>query len=149
MKEGNSVKKIMFVGSIGVGKTTLTQRLQGEAVAYAKTQAIQFHDFIIDTPGEFVQHRRFYNALTVTSAEVDVIGLLLSAQESSQIFTQGFAALFNKPVIGILTKMDLVTDESQIAYTTKQLKEAGVKEIFKVSALDDNGINELRAYLNE
>ena len=35
------MKKIMFVGSVGVGKTTLTQRLKGLDIEYFKTQAVQ------------------------------------------------------------------------------------------------------------
>lgn len=31
------MKKIMFVGPIGVGKTTLTQRIEGVEIIYAKT----------------------------------------------------------------------------------------------------------------
>ena len=56
------MKKIMFVGPVGVGKTTLTQRLKGLELSYFKTQAIEFYDAIIDTPGEFLQHRKYYNA---------------------------------------------------------------------------------------
>ena len=44
------MKKVMFVGPVGVGKTTLTQRLHGLSLDYQKTQTIQFHDSIIDTP---------------------------------------------------------------------------------------------------
>ena len=29
---------------------------------------------MIDTPGEFILHRQYYNALNVTAAEADVIG---------------------------------------------------------------------------
>ena len=43
------MKKIMFVGPVGVGKTTLTQRLKGLELSYFKTQAIEFYDAIIDT----------------------------------------------------------------------------------------------------
>ena len=74
------MKKIMFVGPIGVGKTTLTQRIEGVEIIYAKTQTVQFHDDIIDTPGEFVQHRLMYNALLVTAAEADILGFLISAK---------------------------------------------------------------------
>lgn len=37
---GLELKKIMFVGPVGVGKTTLTQRLKGLDITYFKTQAI-------------------------------------------------------------------------------------------------------------
>ena len=142
------MKKIMFVGSVGVGKTTLTQRLKGLDIEYFKTQAVQFHDSIIDTPGEFLQHRRYYNALTVTSAEADVIGLLIDAKSSMQTFPQGFSSLFNQEVIGIISKIDLIDSESELEFARNQLLDAGVKKIFEISSIEDKGITELQTYLN-
>lgn len=143
------MKKIMLVGSVGVGKTTLTQRLKGLEVSYFKTQAVQFYDAIIDTPGEFLQHRRYYNALTVTSAEADVIGLLVAANGVMQTFPEGFSSLFTKPVVGIITKTDLVTDHSDIDRARAQLEAAGVVAVFEISATDNYGLEELKAYLSE
>lgn len=143
------MKKVMFVGAVGVGKTTLTQRLKGLDISYHKTQAVQFHQEIIDTPGEFLQHREFYQALMVTSAEAEVVGLLLSATERQQVFPAGFVSLFNKPVIGIITKMDLLEEgsEKRLAMLEKQLQAAGCKHIFKISSVENEGIQELRTFL--
>lgn len=143
------MKKIMFVGPIGVGKTTLTQRLKGMDIAYYKTQAVQYHDTIIDTPGEFLQHRKFYNALMVTSVEAEVIGLLISATEKVQLFPQGFSFLFNQQTIGIITKIDLAESPEDIAIARKQLKDAGVKKIFEISSVENQGIDQLEKFLSE
>ena len=141
------MKKIMFVGPVGVGKTTLTQRLKGLELTYYKTQAVEFHDTIIDTPGEFLQHRRYYNALNVTGAEADVIGLLVEASNQMQTFPQGFSSLFNQEVIGIVTKIDMADKEEQIEKARRQLKAAGAKKIFEISATENEGIDRLQAYL--
>lgn len=141
------MKKIMFVGPVGVGKTTLTQRLKGLDITYYKTQAIQFHDAIIDTPGEFLQHRRYYNALTVTAAEADVVGILVAATQQMQTFPQGFSSLFTKPVIGVITKVDLVSDDALLEQAREQLRQAGAKQVFEVSAVADTGLEALKAYL--
>ena len=141
------MKKIMFVGPVGVGKTTLTQRLKGLELTYYKTQAVEFHDTIIDTPGEFLQHRRYYNALNVTGADADVIGLLVAASNQMQTFPQGFSTLFNQEVIGIVTKIDMADKEEQIEKARRQLKAAGAKEIFEISATENEGIDRLQAYL--
>ncbi|MEZ7551113.1 MULTISPECIES: EutP/PduV family microcompartment system protein [Streptococcus] len=141
------MKKIMFVGPVGVGKTTLTQRLKGLELTYYKTQAVEFHDTIIDTPGEFLQHRRYYNALNVTGADADVIGLLVAASNQMQTFPQGFSSLFNQEVIGIVTKIDMADKEEQIEKARRQLKAAGAKEIFEISATENEGIDRLQAYL--
>ena len=141
------MKKIMFVGPVGVGKTTLTQRLKGLELTYYKTQAVEFHDTIIDTPGEFLQHRRYYNALNVPGADADVIGLLVAASNQMQTFPQGFSSLFNQEVIGIVTKIDMADKEEQIEKARRQLKAAGAKEIFEISATENEGIDRLQAYL--
>ena len=130
-----------------MGKTTLTQRLKGLELTYYKTQAVEFHDTIIDTPGEFLQHRRYYNALNVTGADADVIGLLVAASNQMQTFPQGFSSLFNQEVIGIVTKIDMADKEEQIEKARRQLKAAGAKEIFEISATENEGIDRLQAYL--
>ena len=129
------------------GRTTLTQRLKGLELTYYKTQAVEFHDTIIDTPGEFLQHRRYYNALNVTGADADVIGLLVAASNQMQTFPQGFSSLFNQEVIGIVTKIDMADKEEQIEKARRQLKAAGAKEIFEISATENEGIDRLQAYL--
>lgn len=144
-----SLKKIMFVGSVGVGKTTLTQRLKGLDINYYKTQAIQFYDAIIDTPGEFLQHRKYYNALNVTATDADVIGLLVSATATMNTFPEGFSALFNKDVIGIITKTDQVSDALSLSKAREELKAAGVSRIFELSALENKGIEALEQYLRD
>lgn len=138
----------MFVGPIGVGKTTLTQRIEGVEIIYAKTQTVQFHDDIIDTPGEFVQHRLMYNALLVTAAEADILGFLISAKEKEQMFPPGFASLFNKPAIGIITKMDLIDETDDIEFIENQLIMTGASPIFKVGINNDEGIKDLLNYLD-
>lgn len=142
------MKKIMFVGPIGVGKTTLTQRIEGVEIIYAKTQTVQFHDDIIDTPGEFVQHRLMYNALLVTAAEADILGFLISAKEKEQMFPPGFASLFNKPAIGIIAKMDLIDETDDIEFIENQLIMTGASPIFKVGINNDEGIKDLLNYLD-
>lgn len=141
------MKKVMFVGPVGVGKTTLTQRLHGLSLDYQKTQTIQFHDSIIDTPGEFLQYRKFYNALSVTAMETDVIGLLCAADSRQQFFPEGFGALFSKEVIGIITKMDQVASASEAEFARGQLVGAGASRIFEISSVEDWGLEPLKRYL--
>ena len=69
------MKKIMFIGQTGCGKTSLTQALQGKELFYVKTQAVKYCGTVLDTPGEFVENRRFYSALMTSAMKADVIGL--------------------------------------------------------------------------
>ncbi|GAA0476563.1 EutP/PduV family microcompartment system protein [Alkalibacterium psychrotolerans] len=143
------MKKIMMIGPIESGKTTLCQRIKGEVLSYSKTQAIQFDPGMIDTPGEFLHHRRYYNALQVTSVEADIIAFISSVSEREQTFPPMFNSYFSKPVIGILTKIDLATSSKVLEEAEKRLEIAGAENIFKVSAYTNEGVEEIVKYLQD
>lgn len=73
------MKSFLLVGSVGAGKTTLRQRLQGHEVGYAKTQAIEVHDGVIDTPGEFLESMFYKNALINAAWGVESVLLVQAA----------------------------------------------------------------------
>ncbi|MGX7351534.1 ethanolamine utilization protein, EutP [Enterococcus canis] len=142
------MKKIILMGAVGCGKTTLCQAIQGEELRYQKTQAVTFLPELIDTPGEFILHRQYYNALNVTAADARVIGLVQSVTEQSQIFSPGFGTIFPKKIVGIVTKIDQA-EEGQLAWVRNQLVQAGASEIFEVSAFTGAGVPELAKFIHE
>ena len=143
------MKRVILIGETGSGKTTLMQLLNEWEIKYHKTQQVYFTDNVIDTPGEFILHRQYYNALNVTAAEADVIGLVQSAVETQQVFSPGFGSIFPKEIIGILTKIDLAQDSQQLEIVRQQLKSAGATRIFEISSVEKIGLQELVDYLEE
>lgn len=143
------MKKILLVGAVGTGKTTLMQNLQGRELSYRKTQGIEKYLTITDTPGEFTQRRRFYHALQVSSLEVDLVCLLQSVNQEVNAYPPGFTSLFTRPSVGIITKIDLAPSETSVDQAESALKASGVSKIFKVSALTNQGIDQLKNYLKE
>lgn len=125
------MKKIMFVGSVGVGKTTLKQRLRAEEIKYHKTMVIDFFDDIVDTPGEYLDNRLYLKALIQTSFEVDTVIFCVDALNHRQSFSPNMISAFNRECIGVITKTDLAT-ETQIAVAREQLELAGATKIFKL-----------------
>ena len=140
------MKKIILIGRSEAGKTTLKQVLRGEAIAYAKTQSINYYDIIVDTPGEYIQTQPLGGALAVYSYESDVIGLLASATEPFSLFGPCIAATATRPVIAIVTKCDEKNPKDEIAYGW--LKEAGCDPIFCVDSVTGRGISDILDYLN-
>ncbi len=138
----------MFVGRTGCGKTTLYQALHNQAIDYKKTQAIDFFEDVIDTPGEYMENVRYYRALNVTAADCDIIALVHDCTNEISIFPPEFSSMFSKPVIGIITKIDLCDDEESIKKAERSLLDAGAKKIFKVSSVKNEGIEELKKWLN-
>ena len=138
------MKKILLMGKSGCGKTTLTQRINGENLEYKKTQMITHSNDILDTPGEYLENRSMYNALIISSYDSDVIGMVLAKDDEDSMFPPGFSSAFTKPVIGIVTKADKEGDEKR---AVESLKNAGATEIFVVSSYENEGIEELIKYL--
>lgn len=140
------MKKIMMIGKIGCGKTTLGQRLVGEAVRYQKTQAIQvIRDDIVDTPGEYLEQKQFYSALLVTAVEADVILLLLAADDEQNAFSPRMNSMFcGKPVIGVITKTDLCSDPVLIETGREILQNAGAGEVVEIGFGEEGCIGRLR-----
>lgn len=142
------MKKIMFIGKQSAGKTTFCQKLLGEDLKYNKTQAVSvLGDGLIDTPGEYLEQRLLYRALIVTSADADVIALVMDAREEESMFSPAINTMFSKPVIGIVTKIDIATNE-QISHAVALLEIAGASIIFKVSSVTGDGFEQILKYLS-
>jgi ethanolamine utilization protein EutP len=140
-------KKVMLIGRSQCGKTSLLQSLNNIPIHYKKTQALDFQYFAIDTPGEYLENPRLYSALICSSCDADIVAFVQSADNPTSIFAPQFASAFNKPIIGIITKID-ATAEDGCSKSKIILQEAGVSTIFMTSAYQQTGLEPLRKYFN-
>ncbi len=101
---------------------------------------------MIDTPGEYLEQRHFRGALSVTSTQADVIGLVQDATEKGTMFPPSFSSMFALPAIGIVTKADAV-DAAAINRAEEYLRMAGVSRIFVTSSYLGEGFEPLKLYL--
>ena len=141
------MKKLMLIGRVAAGKTTLTQALRGEEIKYYKTQYVYHHDTVIDTPGEYTERRETSGALALYAYEADIVGLVLSANEPYSIFSPCLTSMVNREAIGIITGID--KPDANVERVRRWLQLAGCKKIFPVSAFTGEGIPELVAYLED
>ncbi len=141
------MNKVILIGRSESGKTTLTQALMRKGIKYEKTQIVNRGDFIIDTPGEYIQSRHFGGALAVYAYESDIVGLLLSADEPYSLFSPNITSMANRLVIGIVTGIDRKGANPERAENWLRL--AGCKKIFRVSSITGEGIDELRSFLSD
>ena len=140
------MKKVIMVGHVHCGKTTLCQRLNGMEQTYKKTQALEFINDTIDTPGEYLERRSLTHALMVTSVESDMALFIHDATAERFMFAPGLAGSFPVPVTGVINKIDKAT-EQQIKDSRELLELAGAKPIFEISAKTGEGMEALLEHL--
>lgn len=141
------MKVIMLIGKTGSGKTSFCQVINDCELNYKKTQAIEVFNKVIDTPGEYLENRRLYKALLVTAVDADLIILLQDCTDRQCMFPPGFATMFNKPVIGMVTKIDLATADEEIEKAENILTLAGAGRVFRISNRSKTGIDEVKKYI--
>lgn len=140
------MKKIILVGTVACGKTTLCQRLNGLEQKYKKTQAVEVINHTIDTPGEYLEHRAFLKGLMVSATDVEQVLFLQDATQDRYMYSPGQAASFPLPVAGVVTKIDIAT-EKQRTQARELLELAGADPIFEISSIDGSGMDELMKFL--
>ncbi len=140
------MRKLILIGRVAAGKTTLTQALLGEELHYFKTQYVQYGDMIIDTPGEYTELRNLSGALALYAYEADVVGLVLSADEPYSIFSPNITCLVNRDVVGIITGVD--KERANPDRVERWLRLSGCKKVFRVSSYTGEGISDIIDYLN-
>lgn len=140
------MKRLLLVGGVGCGKTTLLQRLQGTEIHYAKTGEMYTRGGVIDTPGEYLELPWFKHALRLASFEVELVVLLASATVPEARFQPGFTTFFMPPSVGVVTKVDIAS-AAEVKVAGDHLRLAGATEILEVSAVTGEGLSELVARL--
>ncbi len=143
MEEAKKKQRMMLIGRSAAGKTTLCQCINHEDLRYHKTQTVQIiNRNMIDTPGEYLERFSMRGALIVTSTDADIIVLVQDATESGTMFPPYFSTMFAKPVVGVVTKCDIASEE-QITQAGKYLNAAGAKEVYFVSSVTGQGVDQL------
>ncbi len=141
------MKKIILMGRVASGKTTLKQALRGESIHYHKTQYIRHSDVVIDTPGEYAETQHLGRALALYTYEADVVGLLLSATEPYSLYPPNVTPCCNRPVIGIVTHINDADGDPERA--ERWLRLAGCTTVFHVDSVTGEGVRDILNYLRE
>lgn len=143
--------RYLFVGSQGSGKTALILALLEKYEQNSRllpTQGMTSYGKYIDLPGNYFDDPACYPILSVCSQQAEVVVLVVSADQTSLVIPEGFINLFIRPVIGVITKIDVANADSQKAASI--LKGAGIKTpIHMVSVQTGAGIESFRRYLEK
>lgn len=136
----------MLWGGVGAGKTTLLHALADDGLAARKTQMIDFVGWAIDTPGEYAERVGFRGNLVATASQAQLLVVVQDATRANAHFPPHYFRIFTKPIIGVVTKIDMPTADVERAGAL--LRAAGVSgQIFPISAITGSGLSTLRQSL--
>ena len=137
--------RIMLIGEWRSGKSTLIRTLSRSDYRPRKVFAVEHHGDFVNTPSEFLENRRWYPALITASAHCDTLIFVQDATRTTCQIAPALAAMFNRKVIGVITKTDL--PEANVGRADRFLRNAGVREIIPVSLATGEGVAGLRHLL--
>jgi len=141
------MKKIMVIGAVDAGKTSLIMRLHGIKGKPTKTQTLEYKSQTIDTPGEYMENPMMYKALMSTALEAKYVLFVQDSTAKKSCFPPGFAKAFSCKTIGVITKID--HPDSDIDTAQKILEKVKVKgPTYAVSSFTGEEIDTLKALMN-
>ncbi len=135
----------MLIGETFAGKSSLIRALSEDDYTPRRAMAVEHFGQFINTPGEFLENRRFYHALITSSADCDVLIFVQDTTRNTSLFPPLFASMFNRRVIGVSSKVD--GENSNTFLAQRFLEGAGVNEIIETSSVTGEGFDRLRLIL--
>ncbi|AVR05255.1 EutP/PduV family microcompartment system protein [Pluralibacter gergoviae] len=142
------MKRIVFVGDVGAGKTTLFNALYGNFAPARKTQAVEFNETgCVDTPGEYFSHPRLYHALISTLADCAALIYVHAANNRECRIPAGLLTIY--PLlrrIAVISKADAA--DADIPAARELLSSHHFAEpIFVINSLNADDVRPLKQYL--
>lgn len=121
----------MLVGASGAGRRSLALALcPNETTVVRHVMAVQYLGPFVFPPAEFLENRRFYPMLITLANECDILLFLQNARQRCTVFPPGFARIFKRKVLGIVTGAGIPGADTGLA--ERFLRNAGVREIHKL-----------------
>jgi ethanolamine utilization protein EutP len=138
--------KIMLIGGVGAGKSSLAACLNNSKEEVRKTQSLIYSDNTIDTPGEYLENPFMYRNIIAVAEEADWVIFVQALDQIRCVYPPGMARSFNRHTVGVVTKAD--EDSDNLQNVLLNFKEMGLEEpYFITSAKTGKGIKSLKKHL--
>ena len=107
-------KRIMVIGPKGCGKTTLVNYINDYDGPLRRTQDTIYGRETIDVPSAYIENAWMYKHMIALAQDAWCILLLLDQSRTAEVYSHGFALAFHCPVIGVISKCDLMPENREI-----------------------------------
>ena len=139
-------KRVMVVGPTNCGKTSLAKALNDFEGPIRKTQDIIYGKNTIDVPGSYIENAWMYKHVIAAAQDASHVLMLVDQSKLADVYSPGFAKVFRCPVIGVVSKTDLMPENEE--FCVRQLRLIGITEpFFRISTKTGAGISALKEHL--
>lgn len=138
--------KVLFIGAVDAGKTSLIQRLTEDRIWEEKTGCVIYGDWM-DTPGELFENQAFFRRLLQLSNQADLVLWVEDATNLQMGKQLEYRQLIQTTILGIATKID--QEGTDFLEVSKRMQELGIWRWFPLSNETGEGIEALREALLE
>jgi len=165
--DGQRCGFVAVVGAPNAGKSTLVNALVGTKVSIVspKVQTTRFRVLgicmtgdaqviLVDTPGIFQPRKRLERAMVAAAwngaADAEHVCLVVDAQRGDDDDTRAIVARLKeagRQVVLVLNKIDLIRRDSLLELTARLHAEGLFSDVFMLSALKGDGVDDLMAHL--
>src|SRR5699024_10265242 len=105
-----------------------------------KTQSLVYDNWIVDTPGEYIENPLYYRTIMATSMEITHVAFVQDSTNDKTIFAPGFSSGINKLSIGVVTKSD--HEAAAVEHSVELLKKTLIRgPIVLTSAFTGEGLD--------
>ncbi|MFX0547795.1 EutP/PduV family microcompartment system protein [Hathewaya histolytica] len=141
-------KRIMVIGPSKSGKTTIVNALNDYDGPVRPTPDLRYGKNTIDVPGAYIENAWMYSHIIATAQNASHVLIVVDQSNCAEVYSHGFAKSFKCPVVGVITKCDLMPENEEKCL--RQLRNIGVPEpYFHISFEMGTGIDALKKYLLE
>ena len=137
--------RIMLLGECHCGKSSIIRALTHEEYRPRKALAPVYFRNFVDTPSEFLESRRFFRALITASAHCDALVFVQDATRSWCMLHPGLARMFNRKVVGVISKCD--HERANVERARRFLANTGVRDVVEARLHEEGGAEILREAL--
>lgn len=135
----------MIIGAQGSGKSSIANWLNETNQPLKKKQDAIYGNHTIDVPAQYLENVSMYRYILTLAQTACCVLFLEDVQAQETFYPPNFAASFNCPVIGLVTRRASKSEDSIKAETF--LRAAGVKELVVLDCFSSEASIKLRERL--
>jgi len=140
-------KRVMIIGTKGVGKSSIANKINKDNRAISRCPDVIYGKNTIDVPSAYLENTWMYKYLVSISQDASCIIVVVDTRKQDDIYSHGFSRAFSKKVIGVINVIE--GDVSHYKDAVRTLKQIGVNEpYFEVNLANGYGVEELIKFLD-